>query len=121
MTVIELSEYATHIRENVRLVMNHKHITNQQIADQIGLSLSQVQDRTTLKTQGKPKADWSAPELAAVAEVLDVPVLVFYLTPDEAWDWITSTLGKPRSAWRTITPGRRRGSRRNSLKCRVWV
>lgn len=112
MDVVELNGYATCIRENVRMVMNHKGITNQQIADRLGLSLSQVQDRTTLKTQGKQKANWSAPELAAVADVLDVPVLVFYLTPDEAWQWIAGQgimpmLRKRHFSCKYVTAGQR--------------
>lgn len=104
MTVIELRDYADHIRENVRLVMRHRGYTNQRLADELGLSLSQVQDRTTLKTARNP-TNWSAPELAAVAEILNVPVFVLYESPEEAWSWISSQLGKPLISCNPETPG----------------
>lgn len=74
-----ITEHDTTITENVRLQMARKNTTRKQVLESLGFSADSLHRRVHGHTP------WGGGELRALAELMGIPVALFYAAPgDEA-------------------------------------
>ena len=90
MTVIDfteaLGESRRTIRENVRMFKRMRGMTNGQLAAATGLTEPQVQARTMANLENKNATYWDAAELEFAASAMRIPVHLFFMQTEDAWD-----------------------------------